>query len=142
MQNQTIWDRRIVNARNELGLLEWELESKSPDTAAADALLRSPMPGASSLLCTSGEILIRQQLLARNGLLEAMHRHGSAGNGAMDTRATAEHNPCAQDTFTGLEQDAAVHVDNPEEQSGSGSQVLEHPKVLHWHHHPALLSES
>ena len=131
MQTQTIWDRRIVKARDELGLLEWELESKTPETAAADALLRSPMPGASSLLCTSEEVLIRQQLLARNGLLEAMHRHGSAGNGAMEIRATAERTPCAQDTFTGPEQDAAVHVDNPEVQSDSGPQVLEHPKVLH-----------
>ena len=72
MQGTESWERRLVEARHEHGLLEWELDKTDGAPDPTRQLLRSPLPGIAALLCTEEEICARQQQLARAGALKRM----------------------------------------------------------------------
>lgn len=76
-QTTEVWDRRVVAARDEHGLLEWELETTGDKADPADQLLRSPMPGIAAMLCTREEISARRQLLVSEGFLQSMRKRDS-----------------------------------------------------------------
>ena len=72
MQGTESWERRLVEARHEHGLLEWELDRIGSASDPTQQLLSSPLPGIAALLCTNEEICARQQQLARAGALKRM----------------------------------------------------------------------
>ena len=72
MQGTESWERRLVEARHEHGLLDWELDKTDCAPDPTQQLLRSPLPGIAALLCTEEEICARQQQLARAGALKRM----------------------------------------------------------------------
>ena len=72
MQGTESWERRLVEARHEHGLLEWELDKADGAPDPTQQLLRSPLPGIAALLCTEEEICARQQQLAKAGALKRM----------------------------------------------------------------------
>ena len=90
MQGTESWERRLVEARHEHGLLEWELDKTDGAPDLTQQLLRSPLPGIAALLCTEEEICARQQQLAKAGALKRMRvpeTQLEANTG--DTRAAA-----------------------------------------------------
>ena len=80
MQGTESWERRLVEARHEHGLLEWELNRTDGASDPTQQLLSSPLPGIAALLCTKEEICARQQQLARAGVLKRVREPGSVAD--------------------------------------------------------------
>ena len=117
MQGTESWERRLVEARHEHGLLEWELDKADGAPDPTQQLLRSPLPGIAALLCTEEEICARQQQLAKAGALKRMRvpeTQLEANFGDSRAAAAADKSGCpndAEDAGSSLEQPQAAPLD-------------------------------